>query len=991
MNLQLHTACSWFLKQKDQNCGKKSTQKQKVFAKKWLSVLFALMIFMGSPFLIKAQTTLPSYLFDNTWGVKDYIIPTTYTKIKVYIRGANGGNFLTGFYSAGGTGASIGVDLSVGYCSPYSLLPGGTLRLITGQAGQSVRVLPDLNGAKAGAGGGGGSALLYKPPSGSDWIILAVAGGGGGNAGNYLGGDPTSGYANDSSYGYGGSGPGGYKTGPAGGINGNGGNGSLLDSYGGGGAFSNGVTSGNQGCNGKAGLPAGGAEANCNDPATYYGGFGFGSGGAGVVGGGGGGGYSGGGGGVAGYGGGGGGSYWNPLWTLDRFNGTTKNDGEIDIDCSEGTLTPPISLASSTLTARQVLGCSLANCADFGYSTSETVTTLQVFTVAGGKINSGSCSVNTITYHDSAANENPIKTVYRTFTVADAGNNKATAKQIINITDPGIAATMSPASQVVCGNVKPATITANVTTQFGITVQWYQGDNAIFSNATIIPGATSVSYSPPATSVAGVTYYFIKMTDGCGAITVKNATVNVGQAVTWYKDFDNDGYYDPLYIGQPTCQSPGAGYKSTGLLGEDCNDNDATINPQTVWVHDADGDGYYSGSPYTGCLWIGATGYVKYTNQLPGDCNDSDASIHPGATEVFNGKDDNCDGKIDEGLCGVTSNLTAINITDSSATVKWDSALNGNKYNLSYRPDNVTTWTVVKNIKATSYHFTGLPLYYTIDYKVQTLCPYAEKAAYSKVSKFNTTYGGPIYCATQGSTFYEYIKKVVFGTAINNTSGDNNGYGDYNGLNATVAAGGTYQIKLTPGFHSEIDTEYWEVYIDYNQDGVFGKGEKVTTGHSTGTLTRNFTIPLTAKNGDTRMRIMMHFDSALNQPCGNFINGEAEDYTVIVTGGTSAIVAGTSGDAEAAQATAISSIVVIPNPISSAATAVLSMIKEGNATIRITDLSGRILYKKEVTSLHAGNNEVALKQLSTLPNGVYMVEATQNGVLIGRGKVVVSK
>jgi len=74
-------------------------------------------------------------------------------------------------------------------------------------------------------------------------------------------------------------------------------------------------------------------------------------------------------------------------------------------------------------------------------------------------------------------------------------------------------------------------------------------------------------------------------------------------------------------------------------------------------------------------------------------------------------------------------------------------------------------------------------------------------------------------------------------------------------------------------------------------------GERVAMGHdSVTTLSKSFIIPITAKSGYTRMRVMMHYSSFLNQPCGSFVDGEVEDYTVNITGGAGSVVASAASE-----------------------------------------------------------------------------------------------
>ena len=111
-------------------------------------------------------------------------------------------------------------------------------------------------------------------------------------------------------------------------------------------------------------------------------------------------------------------------------------------------------------------------------------------------------------------------------------------------------------------------------------------------------------------------------------------------------DIDGDG--DP---NAPDCapEDPKIHHKALEVCnGKDDNCNGATDEPGAngckTWYVDGDGDGYGVAAFLCLCKPTG-----KYTAPKSGDCNDKDKAIHPAATEICaNGKDDNCNGSVNE-------------------------------------------------------------------------------------------------------------------------------------------------------------------------------------------------------------------------------------------------------------------------------------------------------------------------------------------------------
>ncbi len=141
--------------------------------------------------------------------------------------------------------------------------------------------------------------------------------------------------------------------------------------------------------------------------------------------------------------------------------------------------------------------------------------------------------------------------------------------------------------------------------------------------------------------------------------------------------------FTPPTVPYVVSDGDGDGYLAVESGGDDCDDNDATVNPGAAEVT-------YNGkdddcNPATPDDDLDGDGYVNAT-----DCNDNDPSIHPGATEIANdGIDQDCDGS---DLVVVNSN--SLDAADGSPT---DAVFVDNEGNVGIGTTNPGTYKLAVN------------------------------------------------------------------------------------------------------------------------------------------------------------------------------------------------------------------------------------------------------------------------------------------------------
>lgn len=307
------------------------------------------------------------------------------------------------------------------------------------------------------------------------------------------------------------------------------------------------------------------------------------------------------------------------------------------------------------------------------------------------------------------------------------------------------------------------------------------------------------------------------------------------------------------------------------------------------------------------------------------------------------------------------SSLTASNIAQTTVTLSW---------NASTDNVGVTGYEVflgsgsLGSVTGTTANITGLTAATAYSFKVRAYDAAGNNSAFSNTVNVTTSSSSVTYCTSKGnSTKDEYIDRVKLGS-INNLSGNNGGYGDFTSMSTNLVKGSSNTITITPKWSGSKYNEAYKVWIDYNQNGSFDDpGELVYTRSKTKvtSISGSFTVPASALNGATRMRVSMKYN-ANPTSCENFSYGEVEDYTVVITNTANQ---GIVGDEEGFR---ISELSIYPNPVKQ--TLNISLIDASGKDYMIFNTVGQIVAKGSFTET---------LDVSTLSSGVYILQINTDG------------
>ena len=214
------------------------------------------------------------------------------------------------------------------------------------------------------------------------------------------------------------------------------------------------------------------------------------------------------------------------------------------------------------------------------------------------------------------------------------------------------------------------------------------------------------------------------------------------------------------------------------------------------------------------------------------------------------------------------------------------------------------------------------------------------------------------------------------GTYTNNTG--------ITGIN--LIAGGTINFDICYASSGAAYTSGMAIYIDINQNGLWDAGEMVYTAPalSSGNFIGSFTVPCSALNGPTRMRVVLQESVLLTlaSSCGTYFYGETEDYTVNIVQQPASYLASTTIQQVSTTSAGTVNIPVLRVPLIARATPCLpGIISQLNfntiGTTNTSDIVSAKLYKTGNSNTFNTNNLVGTV---TSPNGAFFFTVSDTAV-----------
>lgn len=221
-------------------------------------------------------------------------------------------------------------------------------------------------------------------------------------------------------------------------------------------------------------------------------------------------------------------------------------------------------------------------------------------------------------------------------------------------------------------------------------------------------------------------------------------------------------------------------------------------------------------------------------------------------------------------------------------------------------------------------------------------------------------------------------------------SGDDNGYSNYSNENFLFEPGEVLSMEAVfAGPSIDEVPMYVRVWMDLNADGdFFDEGELVMQGVDVSEIISELTIPnINHSVENTVMRIAI---SRLTyaESCGDFLNGEVEDYTVsIIQPENSQVQIGNGAGLNTIASTNVdANMLIYPNPAQNEMFVKFSNMDAEIATLRIFNSLGQV-----VTSERVGTTDAVRMDVSAFSNGLYSVTVEADGDVFLTQKFLIEK